>query len=63
VPGTVAGILEVHQKFGSLPLEQIVAPAIELAEKGFAVYPHLEKSIAYRADMFEQDPYAASIFF
>jgi len=63
VPGTVAGIIEIHKKFGTLPLSIIVAPAITLAENGFKVYPHLEKSIAYRSDMFEKDPYAASIFF
>jgi len=34
VPGTVAGIIEVHKKFGSLPLEEIFAPVIALAEKG-----------------------------
>ena len=34
VPGTVAGIIEVHKKFGSLPLEDILAPVIALAEKG-----------------------------
>lgn len=37
VPGTVAGIIEVHEKFGSLPLEEIFAPAIALAEKGIIV--------------------------
>jgi len=28
VPGTVAGIIEVHKKFGKLPLEEIFAPII-----------------------------------
>ena len=37
VPGTVAGIIEVNEKFGSLPLEEIFAPAIALAEKGIVV--------------------------
>jgi len=34
VPGTVAGVIEVHKKFGSLPLKEIFAPVIKLAEKG-----------------------------
>lgn len=34
VPGTVAGIIEVHKKFGSLPLEEIFEPVIALAENG-----------------------------
>lgn len=45
VPGAVAGILEVHQKFGSLPLETILQPAIELAEKGYVVTEKLANSL------------------
>lgn len=36
VPGTVAGLYKAHQKMGKLPWEDLVAPAIELAENGFA---------------------------
>lgn len=37
VPGTIAGVLEVHEKKGSMDLERILAPIIELAEKGYKV--------------------------
>lgn len=37
VPGTVAGIFAVHDKFGSKPLKEILEPVIELAKKGFVV--------------------------
>ena len=37
VPGTVAGIFSVHEKFGSLPLSQILTPVIALAKKGYIV--------------------------
>jgi gamma-glutamyltranspeptidase/glutathione hydrolase len=37
VPGTVAGFWEVHQRFGSLPWQDLVMPAVELAEAGFEV--------------------------
>lgn len=37
VPGTVAGIFAVHEKLGSLPIEKILAPVIELAKKGYVV--------------------------
>lgn len=37
VPGTVAGIFAVHEKFGSLPIEIILKPVIELARKGYAI--------------------------
>jgi len=37
VPGSVAGIFEVHKKFGTLPIEQLVQPAIDLATNGVIV--------------------------
>ncbi len=50
VPGTVAGIIEVHTKFGSLPLEEIMAPVIALAEKGVVVTANQEKRLASQRD-------------
>ena len=35
VPGTVAGFIEAHKRFGILPLREVVEPAIYLARKGF----------------------------
>jgi len=37
VPGTIAGIFEVHERFGTLPLEEIFSPVIDLALKGVKV--------------------------
>jgi gamma-glutamyltranspeptidase/glutathione hydrolase len=37
VPGTIAGIFAAHEKFGTLPVQDVMQPAIELAQKGFAV--------------------------
>jgi gamma-glutamyltranspeptidase/glutathione hydrolase len=34
VPGTVAGLWKAHQKLGSKPWEELVQPAVDLAEKG-----------------------------
>ncbi|WP_375605257.1 gamma-glutamyltransferase [Flavobacterium davisii] len=51
VPGTIAGVLEVHKKMGSLPLKEILTPVIELAEKGFVVTKKNEITFAsYRND-------------
>ncbi len=36
VPGAVDGWLALHEVFGRLPLDEVLAPAIELAEDGFA---------------------------
>ncbi|MGB6154028.1 MAG: gamma-glutamyltransferase [Pricia sp.] len=37
VPGTVAGMIAVHDKFGQLPLAEIFAPVITLARNGIVV--------------------------
>lgn len=37
VPGTVDGMLEVHEKFGKLPFRKVIQPAIDLARNGFPV--------------------------
>ena len=37
VPGTIAGIFEVYQKFGSLPIGELIQPAIDLARKGVLI--------------------------
>lgn len=35
VPGCVDGWFELHERFGSLPMAEILAPAIQYAEEGF----------------------------
>lgn len=37
VPGTVAGIFAAHEKFGSLPVAEILQPVIDLANNGFVI--------------------------
>ena len=62
VPGLVAGLVEIHHRFGHLPFSQVVAPAIQLAEKGFPVYPHLADALKLRAVTLAKDPAARKIF-
>lgn len=37
VPGTIAGLFEIHQKFGSIPFSDLIQPAIDLAKRGVVV--------------------------
>ena len=39
VPGTVAGMLVAHEKFGSMVWADLLAPAIKLARDGFVLSP------------------------
>ena len=62
VPGTIAGIFEVHKKFGSLPLKDILEPVIALAEKGVVVTPTQAKSLAAFRAVFQKVNGPESLF-
>lgn len=50
IPGTIAGIFEVHKKYGSLPISEILKPVIALAERGVVVTKFQAQSLTdYRA--------------
>jgi gamma-glutamyltranspeptidase/glutathione hydrolase len=44
VPGAVAGLTAVLAKYGTMPLKDVMAPAIRLAEEGFVVDSALARS-------------------
>ncbi|GFD74569.1 gamma-glutamyltransferase [Tenacibaculum sp. KUL113] len=45
IPGTVAGVFATHEKFGSLPIQEILKPIIALAKKGVVVTQKQENRI------------------
>lgn len=53
VPGTVEGIWQAHQKFGTKPWAELIAPAIALADQGFKVHPKKAARIAPMAKWFD----------
>lgn len=56
IPGTLAGLFEVHKKFGSLPINEILKPVIELAEKGVVVTKFQAQSLSdYRASFIKSN--------
>jgi len=52
VPGTIAGIFEVHQKFGTVPMHEILEPVIELARQGVLITKNQKKRINKYRDLF-----------
>ena len=51
VPGTVAGFWKAHQRYGNLPWNDVVRPAVDLADNGFYVVEVLVNDIR---DHYEQ---------
>jgi gamma-glutamyltranspeptidase / glutathione hydrolase len=45
VPGSVAGLVEAHRRYGQLPLRVVVEPAVRLARDGFIVDEYRSRSI------------------
>lgn len=63
VPGTVAGLTKALEQWGSLPLAEVMQPAIELAEKGFEVSPTMAKLLQVEKDNLGKWPTTKAIFF
>jgi gamma-glutamyltranspeptidase / glutathione hydrolase len=60
VPGSVAGFVDAEKHFGKLTLRQVMAPAIELAEKGYALKP--EEAAAMQNPLLARFPESRRIF-
>lgn len=54
VPGTIAGIFAVHEKLGTLPIEVILQPVINLANRGYVVTQNEVKSLAAYGPVIEK---------
>jgi gamma-glutamyltranspeptidase/glutathione hydrolase len=52
VPGTVAGMWQAHQRYGTLPWKDLVMPAVRLAEEGFTPAPILVEAVEESRDWF-----------
>lgn len=63
IPGEVAGLLALHEKFGVLTREQVMAPAVRLAEEGFPVGKVLADFIAGNENKLKPYPAAMSLYF
>jgi gamma-glutamyltranspeptidase/glutathione hydrolase len=61
VPGSVAGMWEAHQRFGSLPWAELIQPAVHLAE-GTVVHERLAQSLQRFEKELRQYPATAAAF-
>ena len=63
VPGTVAGMLYALETYGSMSRQQVLAPAIALAEEGIAVSFALNYELATGGQRLRDDPESLRLFF
>jgi len=63
VPGTLAGLAEMHRRWGSRPWKELLQPAIRFAERGFVLTPYMAAAIEADAEKLRRDPEARKIFF
>ena len=62
VPGNLGGYLYALQRFGTMSLAEVFAPAIEYAEQGYPIDPMLAQSIARGSATLSKYPTSAKIF-
>ncbi len=54
IPGTIDGLFKVHEKFGTLPISELIQPAIDLANKGVIVTEKQEKRLKKYRKLFQK---------
>ncbi len=62
IPGTPAGLVHLAQHYGTLPLAELLAPAIRLARDGFAVDGRYARIAKIREGVLRKLPEASRIF-
>ena len=62
IPNEANGLIELHRRFGRLPLAKIAKPALSLSKRGFVVGEHLLGAFAKIGDQDTQDSIAQSLW-
>jgi Gamma-glutamyltransferase len=62
VPGAVSAWAALHERYGKLPFADLFEPAIELAERGYAVPPIVARKWAAAVDELRDQPGYAQAF-
>jgi gamma-glutamyltranspeptidase / glutathione hydrolase len=62
VPGSVAGLLYALDKYGTMTRDDVIDPAVDLAENGFEIEPEFAESLNAHYEEFSEFPSSAKIF-
>lgn len=63
VPGSIAGIFEMHRRFGTIPIKELAQPAIQLAKEGVPLDTFQAFDFKLLEPIFRQAPSMKNIFF
>jgi gamma-glutamyltranspeptidase/glutathione hydrolase len=63
VPGTVAGLTLALERYGTMSLDEVMAPAIRLAEEGVTVSAELSESLKQSQERLTKWPSTAAVFY
>jgi len=62
VPGCVDGWFALHERFGRLPMSELLAPTIAAADEGFPVSPVIGRAWSRATELLASDPGARETF-
>lgn len=62
IPGAAAAWVHIAERYGRLPLQDLLAPAIRLAEEGFPVDEKYRRLLGWRTEVMQRWPETAAIF-
>lgn len=63
VPGTIAGLFELHRRYGSMPMKDLVSPAIAFANEGILLNTFQAYDLHLLKPIFYQDPKVREVFY
>ncbi|MEM6261452.1 MAG: gamma-glutamyltransferase [Bacteroidota bacterium] len=62
VPGCPAGLFHIHQRLGSLPMKEIIQPAVKLAREGVVITPYQAYSLFILEPILMEKPETAAVY-
>ena len=62
IPGCVDGWFTLHERFGRMPMSDLLQPTIDVAKEGFPVTPVIARMWQASAEQLAKDPGAAAVF-
>jgi gamma-glutamyltranspeptidase/glutathione hydrolase len=62
VPGTVAGLTLALARYGTMTLEEVIEPSIEIAENGVKIDPFFHNVLSEKVDLLMRFPHTGSIY-